>query len=412
MSIFLSANKENALMYEMISAVVLTYLEDDVFVLENCIRSILKQTISLNEIIVIDLVQRLDFQELLRRYSSKEKRIVYLVQNGSNFTRIIRGSRMASNPWLAFLETCDVWLSDKIECQMNSLHNKNYKQNALSITNYYIGRVNESIPEIIYTSVDHDIKRWANVVDGLLFQSDFSIISGIVVHRSFFLDIFSNCGDLEGWRFLARLFEMADVLFLERICYIRKFLEISKSRKLHEKYDALIQLKELMIYRYGIAYWNKMISYCCREAVSLNMPKEAKDLYLLLDFGDVDNDRVFPLDDIEGYVCQKELERLQKFCEEHTYVACYGAGRYGKKILIYLQTIGHDVKNILVSKNHKRESQLLDISILEYNKSLLNKYDGIIIAMNLIIYPDVMLKMRKEFNGDVFAINDNIISCI
>lgn len=92
----------------------------------DAIESVLKQTYSNFELIVIDDGSKDRTLEIIREYSNKDPRVKALQNeknSGVSSTRN-RGISLAEGEWIAFLDSDDIWIEDKLEKQMNRVHAK------------------------------------------------------------------------------------------------------------------------------------------------------------------------------------------------------------------------------------------------------------------------------------------------
>ena len=89
--------------------------------IKQTINSVLNQTYKNWEILAIDDCSTDNSFEILKHYSSKEKRIKVL-QNNKNlgaFAARNLGIKMSSGEYIAFLDADDLWIEDKLEIQIN-----------------------------------------------------------------------------------------------------------------------------------------------------------------------------------------------------------------------------------------------------------------------------------------------------
>ena len=92
--------------------------------ISRAIKSVLNQTVSVSEIIVVDDGSTDSTAEVVRKYE-KNVRYIYQDNSGPSVARN-RGINEAKCEWIAFLDSDDEWLSHKIECQTQILEeNKN-----------------------------------------------------------------------------------------------------------------------------------------------------------------------------------------------------------------------------------------------------------------------------------------------
>lgn len=103
----------------LISVIMPTYNRS--YIIKNAIQSVLAQTISNWELIIIDDASTDDTEKIIKRY--EDSRIVYVKNKknmGANYSRN-RGCMCAKGQFLAFLDSDNIWRKDKLEKQLKSL---------------------------------------------------------------------------------------------------------------------------------------------------------------------------------------------------------------------------------------------------------------------------------------------------
>jgi len=104
-------------MVNKVSVVIPTYNREKL--VSNAINSVLQQTRSVDEIIVVDDGSVDETKDVLSVYSDK---IVYIYQNNAGIAAARNtGIRAATGDWIAFLDSDDTWLEDKIQKQEDAL---------------------------------------------------------------------------------------------------------------------------------------------------------------------------------------------------------------------------------------------------------------------------------------------------
>ncbi|WP_346934856.1 glycosyltransferase family 2 protein [Clostridium sp.] len=91
--------------------------------LMQAIDSVLNQTYTNYEILIINDGSKENMDDFLLRYKEK---IIYIVkENGGPAAARNLGIKKASGEYIAFLDSDDLWISNKLECQINEMINKN-----------------------------------------------------------------------------------------------------------------------------------------------------------------------------------------------------------------------------------------------------------------------------------------------
>lgn len=104
-----------------ISVILPTY--NRAFTLPRAIDSILAQTHTDFELIIVDDGSTDDSLELLSQYKLRDTRIKIICQENHGVSHARnRGIEMAKHDWIAFLDSDDEWLPEKLEMQMSFAH--------------------------------------------------------------------------------------------------------------------------------------------------------------------------------------------------------------------------------------------------------------------------------------------------
>ena len=108
-------------MEEMVSIIIPTYNRREY--IERAVQSILRQTYKNYEIIIVDDGSTDNTQEIIQKLEMKESRIHYIKQEqnqGASHARNI-GMQEAQYDYIAFLDSDDEWLPNKLELQMRKM---------------------------------------------------------------------------------------------------------------------------------------------------------------------------------------------------------------------------------------------------------------------------------------------------
>ena len=104
-----------------ISVIIPTYNREKL--LSKTINSVLNQSRSVDEIIVVDDGSTDNTQEVVNNYNNDTIKYIYQDNNGVSSARN-HGIQLSSNDWLCFLDSDDIWDENKIEKQIN-FHTQN-----------------------------------------------------------------------------------------------------------------------------------------------------------------------------------------------------------------------------------------------------------------------------------------------
>lgn len=124
--------------------------------IEETIESVLNQTYKNWEMIIVDDCSKDDTKEVVEKYTSKDDRIKYYLleeNSGAAVTRT-KAMELAKGNYIAFLDSDDLWMEDKLERQLEFMKNNNY---AFTCTAYeQIDEVGNLLNKIIKTKVKTD----------------------------------------------------------------------------------------------------------------------------------------------------------------------------------------------------------------------------------------------------------------
>ncbi len=175
-----------------ITAVIPTYNREKL--LPKAINSVLKQSIRVDELIIIDDGSNDDTLKILKKY--KDIRVIKTKNLGVSHARNT-GIKSAKNSWIAFLDSDDIWMKDKIEKQI-----KFHKRNPAILFSHTQERWIRGDKEIKYPK---SLKK----PQGECFLENSSTCkiaaSSVLVHKSIFEDVgyfdenLRVCEDYDMW---------------------------------------------------------------------------------------------------------------------------------------------------------------------------------------------------------------------
>ena len=113
-------------MQELVSIIMPVYNSERF--IEQTIKSVLNQTYNNWELFIIDDCSSDKSIEIVKDISSNDKRIKLItleINNGPAFARN-KGIELANGKYIAFLDSDDIWHSEKLEKQTNFMANNNY----------------------------------------------------------------------------------------------------------------------------------------------------------------------------------------------------------------------------------------------------------------------------------------------
>lgn len=108
-----------------------------------CMDSVLFQTVSPFEVIVVDDCSNDNTVKIVRSYNDPRVRCVLLDNNSGAQVARNRGIREAKGDWIAFLDSDDEWVLDKLEKQVEALSKVNF--NPMTVVHTDCWRYEESL---------------------------------------------------------------------------------------------------------------------------------------------------------------------------------------------------------------------------------------------------------------------------
>ena len=110
----------------LVSIITPCYNSD--FFLEETILSVISQTYNNWELILVDDFSSDNTRDIIRKYSNQDIRIryVFLQKNTGVSNARNQGILNANGRYLAFLDSDDLWMPEKLELQLSFMKKKNY----------------------------------------------------------------------------------------------------------------------------------------------------------------------------------------------------------------------------------------------------------------------------------------------
>ncbi|WP_066890575.1 glycosyltransferase family 2 protein [Clostridium nigeriense] len=124
--------------------------------IEETIKSVIDQSYDNWEMIIVDDCSTDNTKEVVEKYINNDKRIKYYLleeNSGAAVTRT-KAMELASGNYIAFLDSDDLWMRDKLKNQLDFMKNNNY---AFSCTAYeQIDEVGNPLNKVIKTKLKTD----------------------------------------------------------------------------------------------------------------------------------------------------------------------------------------------------------------------------------------------------------------
>lgn len=283
---------------ELVSVIIPTY--NRVHCIERAMRSVLAQTYRNLELIIVDDCSTDNTGEIVRRWQQDDPRVVYVPKEQNQGASAARnaGLEKAQGSLIAFQDSDDEWLLDKLERQVRELKNSGTEYGATFGSkliyghdlNYRYGDGHVAIaPETHRTVVSGDLSK--DMLDGNLISPQTLLIRRNEARKIGFFDVRLPCNN--DWEYMIRLSEVTSILFSPEpvvVAYIQSdsihrklrskaisFLVIlKKHKKSFERYPSIYAARLFSAGRYLHKCGKyKAASICMRRAI-LAYPKAPK----------------------------------------------------------------------------------------------------------------------------------------
>ena len=157
-------------MKPFVSVIIPTYNRG--YRIKYCIDSILEQTFTNYEIIVIDDNSSDNTWQIIKKIN--DERVKYFKLNKNHGAQYARnyGIKISKGEWITFLDSDDEWMSDKLEKQVNALKFKKYNSNVVIYT-HGIKKYDSGKTELMTFPDFQDKETYSKALSGfsVLFQS-------------------------------------------------------------------------------------------------------------------------------------------------------------------------------------------------------------------------------------------------
>ncbi|HEY9849897.1 MAG TPA: glycosyltransferase family 2 protein [Leptolyngbyaceae cyanobacterium] len=159
--------------YSLVSVIIPTY--NRAYLIASAIDSAIKQTYENLEIIVIDDASTDNTKEIVTSFDDQRIRYIIHPTNAGGAAARNTGIDAAKGKYLAFLDSDDVWLPNKIELQLAAIQNHPYPEKVVSYTQFK----NDNGREVCIMPI-RGKKDTENLAD-YLFVNDGQILTSILM---------------------------------------------------------------------------------------------------------------------------------------------------------------------------------------------------------------------------------------
>src|SRR5699024_8533235 len=142
---------------ELVSIVMPSFNSENI--IEDSINTVLNQTYSNWELLIVDDCSSDNTVEIARKIAKKDKRIKIIELDKNSGAGIARNQaiKQAKGKFLAFLDSDDLWMSNKLERQINFMNENNYYFTSTDFNEIEDGKIGEQVtlshPKLDYAGV-------------------------------------------------------------------------------------------------------------------------------------------------------------------------------------------------------------------------------------------------------------------
>ena len=111
----------------LISVIIPSYYSENY--IGECIRSIQKQTYKNWELIIVDGLSKDSTVEIVQKYQNRDNRLKLIMNPDDNGPAQARskGIKISNGEYIAFIDSDDTWLPEKLEKQLKFMLQNDYK---------------------------------------------------------------------------------------------------------------------------------------------------------------------------------------------------------------------------------------------------------------------------------------------
>lgn len=254
---------------EPVSIILPTY--NRATILTDAIESVLQQTYSEFELLIVDDGSTDDTEACVRRINDSRIRYIRLSENSGAANARNKGILQASFPYIAFQDSDDYWKKDKLEKQMNYL--TNHPEVGLLYCSYECKKTDGSIA-IVPDSAIPLAQKQGHIYPFMLQKN--TIGAPTVLFRKECLNksglFCSELTCLEDWDFFLRIAKHFEIAFQDEIMVIVNMLPNGVSNNISGYYDArcrMIAEHRSSLLKYGL--FNDVVSDVLNTAECLGI---------------------------------------------------------------------------------------------------------------------------------------------
>lgn len=259
---------------DLVTVVIPTYNRSNI--IRKCIDSVLNQTYTNLEVIVVDDASNDNTEEVVKNII--DPRVVYirLPENTQGTKPRNVGIEYSSGSYIAFLDSDDTWLENKVEKQLAFIK-ANKKENVLCFTGILLSeQLNKN--EVIKRSINNNESILEYIINVGWVQCSTFMCSSSEAKLAMFSETVKKHQD---WEFCYRLYKNnVDFLYLEEALTEYNIdinnNQISSNKRIDLSIEWINSIKKDISLK---LYYSFLVNYVVNHMLELNKNKEAWDIY-------------------------------------------------------------------------------------------------------------------------------------
>lgn len=231
-------------------------VHDDLGTLQRAIESVIRQTVPVSEILVIDDGSPGDVDRALGRFSAVVRLLRHDRNLGASAARNT-GIAASQSDYIAFLDADDAWHPDKIECQLHELETADVTVGAC-VAGFAIHR------EGRLTSEKYQVTIGANFADDLVWGCKISPGSTLLVRRSCYERVGTydeQLRRLEDWDWLIRFSREYRMISVDKILADIYLSEAAAPYQLGQVIGATERIREKHLPYFSADAWSTKLKF-------------------------------------------------------------------------------------------------------------------------------------------------------
>ena len=392
----------------LISVVMPTYNRG--YVIQKAIQSVIDQTYQNWELIIVDDASTDDTEALIKEI--KDSRVMYVKNEenkGANFSRN-RGCALAKGEYLAFLDSDNYWVSDKLEKQITILNDS--KEN--------VAFVFCSVEMVVEKKVVPNLNFEVSKLKEILCKGNVIDTNAILMRRQIFEEVGGfdeRLPRLQDWELVFRTIVVCqyDAIYIGEVldCNVTQANSISKDNRLFqdaillflEKHKDCLKVEDILVHMRKFFQNTKEYNNQQRCLEIFQNKEELWNAIRVLIQELNSKDRYYET----MFFWKEKMERSTKrtvfadyMKEEQPIIALYGLGRWGEAIYAEMKNLGIKI-SYGIDQNVKKFHDLTIVSLHEIPKEV-----EVIIVSVFQQYQEIHDAISACYKGTIISIEDII----